>query len=279
MNTYFKILFIFLFGFLVFSSSVSATEIEEPVSDQEETSSESVVPESESESNISVSESEVPVSDVDSTFDFSSLEQGINNLNESFDSVLPVFRSLPISDFYKDYFRGIIYNLPWATEYLLYTDFDDQGIEHYYVFYNLLFDDSGNLILGSYPCLDVYLVGDVIIKDMVTKELSSLPTVGFGSFFPYANLVDPPNVGPGKDFTAAQKVQIIQQNKNMNGGVVRSDLSGVELVQPQKSMKGVTPSPLEWQIDHIIPKSAGGTNSFANAQVLSRLENRIKWDH
>ena len=96
---------------------------------------------------------------------------------------------------------------------------------------------------------------------------------------PYANLVDPPGVGPGKDFTATQKAQIIQQNKQANGGVVRSDLSGIELIQPLKSMKGVTPSPLEWQIDHIVPKSAGGTNSFANAQVLSRHENRLKWDY
>lgn len=44
-------------------------------------------------------------------------------------------------------------------------------------------------------------------------------------------------------------------------------------------MKGVTPPANEWRIDHIIPKSAGGTNSFSNAQVLSRAENRIKWDH
>ena len=95
---------------------------------------------------------------------------------------------------------------------------------------------------------------------------------------PYSNLSDPPNVGTGKDFTASQKNQIIQQNKINNNGIVRSDLSGRVLVKPQKSMKGVTPSMDEWQIDHIIPKSAGGTNSFANAQVLSREENRIKWD-
>lgn len=63
-----------------------------------------------------------------------------------------------------------------------------------------------------------------------------------------------------------------------NGGVVKSDLSGVELVQPQKSTKGVTPSPYEWQIDHIKAKNNGGTNSYSNAQVLSRQENRLKWD-
>lgn len=84
---------------------------------------------------------------------------------------------------------------------------------------------------------------------------------------------------PGKDFTAAQKAQIIQQNRANNHGVVKSDLSGQILVPPQKSMKGVTPLANEWQIDHIIPKSAGETNSFSNAQVLSRAENRIKWDH
>ena len=96
---------------------------------------------------------------------------------------------------------------------------------------------------------------------------------------PYSNLQDPNNVAPGKDFTASQKAQIIQQNRINNNGVVKSDLSGQTLVQPQKSMKGVTPPANEWQIDHIIPKSAGGTNSFSNAQVLSREENRIKWDH
>ena len=95
---------------------------------------------------------------------------------------------------------------------------------------------------------------------------------------PYSNLQDPSNVAPGKDFTASQKAQIIQQNKINNNGVVKSDLSGKTLVPPQKSMKGVTPPANEWQIDHIIPKSAGGTNSFSNAQVLSREENRTKWD-
>ena len=47
-------------------------------------------------------------------------------------------------------------------------------------------------------------------------------------------------------------LQIIQQNKLNNNGVVKSDLSGQTLVPPQKSMKGVTPPANEWQIDHII---------------------------
>ena len=63
-----------------------------------------------------------------------------------------------------------------------------------------------------------------------------------------------------------------------NGGVVRSDGDGRILTRPSKSSKGVTPNPDEWQIDHIYPKSLGGSNSNSNAQVLSRQENRLKSD-
>ncbi|WP_253896796.1 hypothetical protein [Pseudocitrobacter vendiensis] len=96
----------------------------------------------------------------------------------------------------------------------------------------------------------------------------------------YSNLTDSPAVGPGKSFTRAQKAKIYQQNMNDNGGVLRSDLDGQELVMPRKSQSGVTPPPNEAQIDHIVPKKPAdsniqqGTNSYNNAQVLSREQNR-----
>ncbi len=92
----------------------------------------------------------------------------------------------------------------------------------------------------------------------------------------YAHLEDPATVEPGKDFTPAQKAKILEENMKRNGGIVKSDKSGTVLRAPAKSQRGVAPHPDEWQIDHKIPRAKGGTNSFKNAQDLSRVENRAK---
>jgi hypothetical protein len=94
----------------------------------------------------------------------------------------------------------------------------------------------------------------------------------------YSNLPDPRNVGAGKDFTPATKRKILEQNKQANGGVIKSDQSGTEAVPSVKSQSGVTPPTNEAQIDHIVPRSKDGTNSPSNAQVLTRQENGLKSD-
>lgn len=95
---------------------------------------------------------------------------------------------------------------------------------------------------------------------------------------PYANLEDPPNVGPFKQFTSDQKARIIAENRQRNDGALRSDKGGGELVLASRRSRGVPVDPNEVNIDHIFPRSKGGFNSFANAQVLSFSQNLYKLD-
>ncbi len=75
---------------------------------------------------------------------------------------------------------------------------------------------------------------------------------------------------PGAKFTPAQKKEILAANRARNDGELKSDLSGTPLVPAEKSRSGVTPPQNEVQVDHKVPRSLGGTNDPANAQVLSR---------
>jgi RHS repeat-associated protein len=89
----------------------------------------------------------------------------------------------------------------------------------------------------------------------------------------YSHLKDPKNVGPGKGFSQTQVKNIIKSNIERNGGVIKSDISNKTLDPAQKSMKGVPSNMNQAEVDHYIPKSLGGTNSYSNARVTSKAEN------
>ena len=62
------------------------------------------------------------------------------------------------------------------------------------------------------------------------------------------------------------------------GPTDRSDQSGAIMVDSAKSKSGVTPPPHEAQVDHIVPIDRGGTHAMDNLRLLTRLENRTKWN-
>ncbi len=82
----------------------------------------------------------------------------------------------------------------------------------------------------------------------------------------------------GKDFTKAGKEAVIDLNKAKNKGKVICENCGVNTLPATKSQKGITPSKLERQVDHIKPKSKGGSGTPDNGQVLCRDCNIKKSD-
>ncbi len=80
----------------------------------------------------------------------------------------------------------------------------------------------------------------------------------------------------GKATTKNQRAKFLEQNRNANGGVLRSDGDGRVLSEPQKSVKGQKANMNQAGVDHMTLKSKGGTNNNSNLQVLSKEENLKK---
>ena len=93
---------------------------------------------------------------------------------------------------------------------------------------------------------------------------------------PYDHLPPPRTVAPGKKPSAVQKERMRAANMKANDGKLIDDYTGSELVPASKSKKGVTPPPNEAQVDHRIPASLGGDNSYENLRITSRQHNRNK---
>jgi RHS repeat-associated protein len=92
----------------------------------------------------------------------------------------------------------------------------------------------------------------------------------------YSGLKQPRKVGPGMETTAAQRQRILEYNKKMNGGVLRSDLDGSALDMPTLTPKGGKANMKQAEVDHRMERTNGGSNSNSNLQVISKEQNLQK---
>lgn len=87
-----------------------------------------------------------------------------------------------------------------------------------------------------------------------------------------------PNSREGKPFTPKEKDKVIETNKAKNNGNVVCENCGTNTTKPDQSKKGVTPPTTDRQVDHVNPKSKGGSGTADNGQVLCRDCNNKKSD-
>ena len=92
----------------------------------------------------------------------------------------------------------------------------------------------------------------------------------------YDDLIDHRSVGGGKRYTQSQKRKIRKRNMEHNGGVLRSDLDGTIMSKPKRSRRGRRTDMNQAEVDHIRPRSKGGSNSYKNAQLLTKKQNLRK---
>jgi len=178
----FRYLFVFLIAFFFVSSSVYASEVSDPTLQEEqgsETEEEVTTLPEDIPDEVPEEETEVvPVVE----YDFAELNNSIIDLGSSAAAANEYNLAL-------NYAKGVLMNKSNMSDYLFYSSTVD-GVTHYYLFYDLALDDTGNVIFGTYPCIDICSVDGLLCQYFSMQPLQELPNFGWGSFGNYAALID-----------------------------------------------------------------------------------------
>jgi len=92
----------------------------------------------------------------------------------------------------------------------------------------------------------------------------------------YSKLKQPRKVGPGLETTPAQRKRILEHNKKMNRGVLKSDEDGSVMNIPKAVSKGGKADMNQAEVDHVVERVNGGSNSNGNLKVISKQQNLKK---
>jgi len=110
----------------------------------------------------------------------------------------------------------------------------------------------------------------------VNTEAADANEANWNGPLDYSNLPEPRKVGPGLETTKAQRNRILNYNKKMNGGVMRSDEDGAVVDPPANVPKGGKANMNQAEVDHKEERVKGGSNSNANQRVISKKQNLDK---
>lgn len=92
----------------------------------------------------------------------------------------------------------------------------------------------------------------------------------------YENVPNPRNAGEGKKTTSTQRKNLLDANRQQNNGRLKSDGDGRSLNPPSRNVKGQKADMNQAEVDHIKPRSKGGTNENSNLRIISKEENLKK---
>ena len=145
----------------------------------------------------------------------------------------------------------------------------------------------------------IWAFGDIIVDILSTPTMPAVPGgLGIPGYNPFTQTYTPPGSPPakvnststaqpadpkpnsreGKPFTPKEKEKVIEANKAKNNGATVCENCKTNTTKPDQSKKGVTPPTTDTQVDHVKPKSKGGSGTADNGQVLCRDCNGKKSD-